>query len=81
MNSGLGEQLRKLDGPVLVTGHTGFKGTWLTLLLEQLSVPVIGLSLPPEDGSLYRRLNREGKIGEIYADIRNFESVNRFITE
>jgi len=81
MNSGLGEQLRKLDGPVLVTGHTGFKGTWLTLLLEQLGVPVVGLSLPPEDGSLYRRLNREGKIEEIYADIRNFESVNRFITE
>jgi CDP-glucose 4,6-dehydratase len=81
MNSGLGEQLRKLDGPVLVTGHTGFKGTWLTLLLEQLGVPVVGLSLPPEEGSLYQRLNREGLIEEIYADIRNFESVNKFIKE
>jgi CDP-glucose 4,6-dehydratase len=81
MISGLGGQLRKLDGPVLVTGHTGFKGTWLTLLLEQLGVPVVGLSLPPEDGSLYRRLNREGKIEETYADIRNFESVNRFMSE
>lgn len=81
MNSGLGGQLRKLDGPVLVTGHTGFKGTWLTLLLEQLGVPVVGLSLPPENGSLYRRLNRDGLIEEIYADIRNFESVDRFIKE
>ena len=81
MNSGLGGQLRKLDGPVLVTGHTGFKGTWLTLLLEQLGVPVVGLSLPPEDGSLYRRLNRDGLIEEIYADIRNFESVDKFIKE
>jgi CDP-glucose 4,6-dehydratase len=79
MNSGLGEQLRKLDGPVLVTGHTGFKGTWLTLLLEQLGVHVVGLSLPPEDGSLYRRLNRGGLIEEIYTDIRSFESVNTFI--
>jgi CDP-glucose 4,6-dehydratase len=79
MNSGLGGQLRKLEGPVLVTGHTGFKGTWLTLLLEQLGVPVVGLSLPPENGSLYRRLNRDGLIEEIYADIRNFESVDRFI--
>jgi CDP-glucose 4,6-dehydratase len=78
MNSGLGEQLRKLDGPVLVTGHTGFKGTWLTLLLEQLGVPAVGLSLPPEEGSLYQRLNREGLNEEIFADIRNFESVNKF---
>jgi CDP-glucose 4,6-dehydratase len=81
MNSGLGEQLRKLDGPVLVTGHTGFKGTWLTLLLEQLGVPAVGLSLPPEEGSLYQRLNREGLNEEIFADIRNFESVNKFIKE
>ncbi len=32
---------------VLVTGHTGFKGTWLTLWLQQLGAEVVGLSLPP----------------------------------
>jgi len=33
---------------VLVTGHTGFKGSWLTLLLKNLGADVVGLSLPPE---------------------------------
>jgi len=32
---------------VLVTGHTGFKGSWLTLVLHQLGARVSGLSLPP----------------------------------
>ncbi len=34
---------------VLVTGHTGFKGAWLTLWLERLGARVVGLSLPPVD--------------------------------
>ena len=33
---------------VLITGHTGFKGSWLTLLLKNLGAEVVGLSLPPE---------------------------------
>ena len=32
---------------VLVTGHTGFKGSWLCLWLEQLGATVSGLALPP----------------------------------
>ena len=34
-----------LGTKILVTGHTGFKGTWLTLLLERLGYEVSGLSL------------------------------------
>lgn len=34
---------------VLLTGHTGFKGAWLALWLEQLGAQVTGLALPPED--------------------------------
>ena len=33
---------------VLVTGHTGFKGSWLSLWLSELGAEVTGLSLPPE---------------------------------
>ncbi len=36
------------DKPVLVTGHTGFKGSWLTLWLKILGARVIGYALPPE---------------------------------
>jgi len=34
---------------VLVTGHTGFKGAWLSLWLERLGADVTGIALPPED--------------------------------
>lgn len=39
----------------LVTGHTGFKGSWLVLLLESRGHTVSGLSLDPVDGSLFER--------------------------
>ena len=35
------------DKRVLVTGHTGFKGSWLSLWLQEKGVNVIGYSLPP----------------------------------
>jgi CDP-glucose 4,6-dehydratase len=38
---------------VLLTGHTGFKGAWLALVLERLGSKVIGLSLAPEQPSLF----------------------------
>ena len=79
MKTGLGEQLRSLDGPILITGHTGFKGTWLTLLLERLGISVIGLSLPAQDGSLFNRLSRAGSIQEDFLDIRSFSAVKDFI--
>jgi CDP-glucose 4,6-dehydratase len=79
MNSRLNSLINLLDGPVLVTGHTGFKGTWLTLLLEELGVEVVGYSLAPEVDSLYSRIGREGKILEEYADIRNLSSIQNFI--
>ena len=71
----LGEQLKSLHGPILVTGHTGFKGTWLTLLLEALDIPVVGLSLPPVKSSLFEKCFRQGVIPEIYGDIRSHQTV------
>jgi len=70
---------KALNGSVLVTGHTGFKGTWLTLLLEALGIEVQGYSLNPEPNSLYSRLNRQGKIHEEFADIRNKDKLISFI--
>ena len=41
---------------VFVTGHTGFKGAWLCLLLERLGAQVAGYALaPPTNPSLYDR--------------------------
>lgn len=81
MNSTFGEALRRLPGPILVTGHTGFKGTWLTLLLEYLNIPVVGISLLPEKNSLYSLIARENKITEKFIDIRNLSELQRTIQE
>ncbi len=43
----------------LVTGHTGFKGSWLSLLLSSMGHTVSGISLDPEDISLFRRAGLE----------------------
>lgn len=74
-------KVNKLDGPVLITGHTGFKGTWLTLLLNELGIEAVGYSLQPKPESLYSRLNLEGKVKEVYGDIRDIKALNDFIVE
>jgi CDP-glucose 4,6-dehydratase len=79
MDYPLGHQLRELPGPLLLTGHTGFKGTWMTFLLEHLNVSVVGYSLPAEKDSLYERAERTGAIPEVFADIRNYEALEQFI--
>lgn len=79
MENTLGQRLREMSGPVMLTGHTGFKGTWLTFLLEHLNVPVIGYSLIPEENSLFQRALRTGVIPEKFADIRDYKELEGFI--
>jgi CDP-glucose 4,6-dehydratase len=68
-----------LEGPVLITGHTGFKGIWLTLLLEKMDIEVVGYAMPARSGSLYEKLDRQNKIKEHLGDIRNFEQYEKFL--
>lgn len=57
---------------VLVTGHTGFKGAWLVLWLQQLGAQVTGLSLPPDTTPSLFHLARIDKLCDSrIADIRN----------
>jgi CDP-glucose 4,6-dehydratase len=81
MKSEPGGVLRELPGPVLITGHTGFKGVWLTLLLEHLGIDVVGYSLPPEDESLYKRLERKGQIPETFANILDSSILEKCIAQ
>lgn len=81
MENSLGKGIREVPGPLLLTGHTGFKGTWMTFLLEHLNVPVIGYSLPPQKESLFDRAERTDSIPEVFADIRDYETLEKFIDE
>ena len=66
---------------VLVTGHTGFKGSWLCLWLLQLGAKVVGYSLPPSPGSLYENLNLPSCITDNhYGDIRDFSALSSWVS-
>jgi CDP-glucose 4,6-dehydratase len=65
---------------VLVTGSTGFKGSWLCFWLNLLNAEVIGVSLKPEKGSLiFDKLKLKSKIIQRYLDIGNFNKINNLI--
>jgi CDP-glucose 4,6-dehydratase len=81
MDEPLGKILREQDGPLLLTGHTGFKGTWMTFLLQYLNVPIIGYSLPAETGSLFDRARCLGAIPEKFADIREYDELESFMDQ
>jgi CDP-glucose 4,6-dehydratase len=61
---------------VLITGHTGFKGSWLTLWLKKLGAEVIGYSLaPPSTPSLYVATNAQEGTETYNADIRDTDQL------
>ncbi len=62
--------------PVFITGHTGFKGSWLSEWLLQLGAEVHGLALEPDTGpSLFRQLGLAKRLNHIVTDIRDPEAV------
>ncbi len=61
---------------VLVTGHTGFKGSWLALWLRHLGAEVIGVSLdPPTDPSHYAICGMASRVTDLRADIRDHAAI------
>jgi CDP-glucose 4,6-dehydratase len=66
----------------LVTGHTGFIGTWLTLCLAELGADVTGFSLrPPSSPHHYGFLDLDRRITDVRGDIRNKQRVFRLLKE
>jgi CDP-glucose 4,6-dehydratase len=67
---------------VLVTGHTGFKGSWLCEWLLSLGVEVAGFALePPTTPSLFAQLGLASRVRDIRGDVRDPAAVERAIAE
>jgi CDP-glucose 4,6-dehydratase len=61
---------------VLVTGHTGFKGAWLSLWLLRLGARVTGIALPPDgERNLWRDLRLDDQVRSIEHDIRDADGL------
>ena len=60
----------------LITGHTGFKGAWLTLLLKERGHSVSGFSLGVDEGALFEEARIQSDLtDDLRGDIRSFSSV------
>ncbi len=67
---------------VFITGHTGFKGTWLCRILINLGAKVTGYSLePPTNPSLFEIANISNKMNSIIGDIRDFDNLYKAFNE
>jgi CDP-glucose 4,6-dehydratase len=79
--SALNEAFR--DRPVFVTGHTGFKGSWLALWLHQLGAQVHGYALAPPTSPSNFEVSRIAELlaGHVEGDIRDFRSLSEAFGE
>lgn len=70
---------------VFVTGHTGFKGAWLTQVLNYLGAEAMGYAFAPEEGCLYEKVDGDRLIENVTGDVRDYKAlksaINRFQPE
>src|SRR5260370_7899627 len=65
---------------VFLTGHTGFKGGWMSLWLEALGASVTGYAMPPPtQPSLFEQAGIAKSLRSFFADIRDFDRLKKAI--
>jgi CDP-glucose 4,6-dehydratase len=65
---------------VLITGHTGFKGSWLSLILHKLGSDIYGYALnQPTNPSLFEEAGIRDLVNSHIGDIRNYENLSRIV--
>jgi CDP-glucose 4,6-dehydratase len=62
---------------VFLTGHTGFKGAWMTAVLHELGADLMGYALAPEPGSLFEKIGGDTMCKSVIADVRDSGRLNR----
>lgn len=66
---------------VLLTGHTGFKGSWLCKWLDLMGAEVLGVSLAPDGHSPCGKLSFSPRVREIYTDLSAFDQLDGAVRE
>ena len=67
---------------ILVTGHTGFKGAWLSLWLKELGARVYGLSLKsPTNPNLHEIISNHTFTGQVEVDIRDRQLLSKTLSD
>ena len=67
---------------VFITGHTGFKGSWLCHFLHLLGAEVYGYALPPaDDAPLYNILDTDGFVHSVYGDVRDLGGLKKAMAD
>ena len=64
---------------VLVTGHTGFKGSWLVLWLRSLGAQVVGLALDPDTQPSHWAALQLADVADYRVDLRDAQAVNNVL--
>ena len=68
---------------IFITGHTGFKGSWLTKMLTMAGASITGYALAPADDepSLYKIAKLDADINSVIGDIRDFDALKKAFKE
>ncbi len=67
---------------VLVTGHTGFKGSWMCQLLQMAGAQLTGYALePPTNPSLFELCHLADHMNSVTGDVRDLEHMQRVFSE
>jgi CDP-glucose 4,6-dehydratase len=70
------------DKTILITGHTGFKGSWLSEILINWKSEVFGFSLkPPTEPNLFSLLELDSKMNSYIGDIRNLKQLSKIFNK
>jgi CDP-glucose 4,6-dehydratase len=64
---------------VFLTGHTGFKGAWMTAVLHELGAETVGYALEPEPGSLSEKIGGDTMCKSVIADVRDYDRLRKEI--
>ncbi len=69
------------DKKVFITGHTGFKGSWMCEVLLNAGAKVYGYALMPKEESLWSILKLDVKTETCYGDIRDLKTLTEFVKQ